>query len=120
LPSSHEGLPIVLLEALCYGLPVLVSDIPSNLEVVGDADRVFRMGNIAELRAKIRALSDLSLNATDREALRLNCVRRYNWTEISRKTSAGYEELVNSKSGRPTPALEFGPAIRQTTKQDMG
>ena len=36
LPSSHEGLPIALLEALSYGLPVLVSDIPSNLEVVGD------------------------------------------------------------------------------------
>jgi glycosyltransferase involved in cell wall biosynthesis len=99
LPSSHEGLPIVLLEALSYGLPVLVSDIPSNLEVVGDAHRVFRMGNIAELRAKLCALSDLSLNATEREALRLNCVRRYNWTEISRKTSAAYEELVNSKSG---------------------
>ena len=30
LPSYHEGLPIVLLEALSYGLPVLVSDIPAN------------------------------------------------------------------------------------------
>lgn len=30
LPSFHEGLPIVLLEALSYRLPVLVSDIPAN------------------------------------------------------------------------------------------
>jgi glycosyltransferase involved in cell wall biosynthesis len=118
LPSSHEGLPIALLEALSYGLPVLVSDIPANLEVVGDADRVFRMGSIAELRAKICALSDLSLNATEREAVRLNCVRRYNWTEIARKTSAAYEALVGSRSGVPLPRLEFEPAIRQETKHE--
>jgi glycosyltransferase involved in cell wall biosynthesis len=30
LPSSHEGLPIALLEAISYRLPVIVSDIPAN------------------------------------------------------------------------------------------
>ena len=30
LPSYHEGLHIVLLEALSYGLSVMVSDIPAN------------------------------------------------------------------------------------------
>ena len=33
IPSSHEGLPIALLEAMSYGLPVLASDIPANKEV---------------------------------------------------------------------------------------
>ena len=32
LPSSHEGLPIALLEAMSYGVKVVVSDIPANLE----------------------------------------------------------------------------------------
>jgi glycosyltransferase involved in cell wall biosynthesis len=112
LPSSHEGLPIALLEALSYGLPVLVSDIPSNLEVVADADRVFQMGNIAELSTKIRVLSDLSLSASDREAVRLNCARRYNWTEIAQKTSAAYEGLVNSNSGVPLPRLNSSPRYK--------
>jgi glycosyltransferase involved in cell wall biosynthesis len=112
LPSSHEGLPIALLEALSYGSPVLVSDIPSNLEVVGDADRVFRMGNIAELSAKIRALSNFNLSMSVREAVRLDCARRYNWTEIAQKTSAAYEELVNSKSGVPLPRLNSSPRYK--------
>jgi hypothetical protein len=58
------------------------------------------------------------LNTTEREALRFNCVRRYNWTEIARKTSAAYEELVNSKSGVPLPRLNA--SLRQETKQDIG
>jgi glycosyltransferase involved in cell wall biosynthesis len=103
LPSSHEGLPIVLLEALSYGLPVLVSDIPSNLEVVADPARVFRMGSIAELSGKIRALTALKLGAAEREALRRDCARRYDWTEIARRTSAVYDELVGSKRTFPLP-----------------
>jgi glycosyltransferase involved in cell wall biosynthesis len=97
LPSSHEGLPIVLLEALSYGLPVLVSDIPSNLEVIGDAARVFRMGNIADLSGKIRVLTAMKLGAAEREALRRDCARRYDWTEIAQRTSAAYDELADSR-----------------------
>ena len=100
LPSSHEGLPIALLEALSYGLPVLVSDIPSNLEVVSNADHVFRMGDIAELSAKMAAATELKLGAPEREAIRRDCARRYDWTEIAERTSAAYDELVNAKRGR--------------------
>ena len=112
LPSSHEGLPIALLEALSYGLPVLVCDIPSNMEVVSDTDRVFRMGSITDLSAKMRALSGVSLSASGREAIRLNCARRYNWTEIAQKTSAAYVELVHSKPGVAFPHLNSSPRYK--------
>ena len=42
LPSYHEGLPIALLEAMSYGLSVLVSDIPANLEVGLSKERYFK------------------------------------------------------------------------------
>lgn len=103
LPSSHEGLPIVLLEALSYGLPVLVSDIPSNLEVVDDPARVFRMGDIVELSAKICALTDLKLDAAERESLRRDCALRYDWTEIARRTSLAYDDLVGPKQTLSRP-----------------
>src|SRR5690606_15422266 len=41
LPSSHEGLPIVLLEALSFGLPVIASAIPANLELGLGAESYF-------------------------------------------------------------------------------
>ena len=50
LPSYHEGLPIVLLEAMSYVLPVLVSDIPANKEVELPAERYFRCGDVDDLR----------------------------------------------------------------------
>lgn len=50
LPSFHEGLPIALLEAMSYGLSVLVSDIPAKLEVNLNKKRYFKCGNIEDLR----------------------------------------------------------------------
>jgi len=46
LPSYHEGLPIALLEAMSYQLPVLVSDIAPNKEVTLPKDRYFPVGDI--------------------------------------------------------------------------
>jgi glycosyltransferase involved in cell wall biosynthesis len=56
LPSSHEGLPIALLEALSYGLPTLASDIPANLEVASPSGRYFPLGDLEQLTEGLRDL----------------------------------------------------------------
>jgi glycosyltransferase involved in cell wall biosynthesis len=58
LPSYHEGLPIALLEALSYGLSVLVSDIPANKEVDLSAECFFNSGDMADLREKPQSAGD--------------------------------------------------------------
>ena len=42
LPSSHEGQPIAVLEALSYGCPVVLSDIPAHREIAAAARDILR------------------------------------------------------------------------------
>jgi glycosyltransferase involved in cell wall biosynthesis len=100
LPSSHEGLPIALLEALSYGLPVLVSNIPPNVEVVNDPSHVFRVGDTRDLASKLVALTSSKPDASEREAMRQESARRYDWNDVALKTSAAYRELIGPEDSR--------------------
>jgi glycosyltransferase involved in cell wall biosynthesis len=113
LPSSHEGLPIVLLEALSYGLPVLVSDIPSNLEVISDPAQIFRVGDTCDLASRLASLTSLKLSMNEREAIRRESVRRFDWTDIALKTSAAYRELIADHDGAPVRAIAAANRIAQ-------
>lgn len=94
LPSSHEGLSITLLEALGYGLPVLVSDIPANLEVGLAPEHYFPQGNRTLLATKIHEFSAIPITPDARIA-RINWVKkRYNWHNISLRTLAIYRSIV--------------------------
>lgn len=95
LASSHEGLPIALLEAMAYGLPVAVSDIAPNLEVALPAECYFPTGDIPALAARLKAL--LAVDAPARVAYDM---RKYDWDEIARQTAAVYHSL---EPQRPVP-----------------
>lgn len=56
LPSSHEGLPIALLEAMSYHVPVIASDIPANLEIGLPQRHYFPCGNIDALAKRIEEM----------------------------------------------------------------
>jgi glycosyltransferase involved in cell wall biosynthesis len=60
LPSAYEGLPMVLLEAMSCGLPVVGSDIPAIAEVVEDGvtGLLVPVGNPARLARALREAVD--------------------------------------------------------------
>lgn len=86
LPSTHEGLPIALLEAMSYGVPVLASDIPANLEVgLGEAN-YFRVGDADSLAEGLRRLAAVPATAQTRERQRQHVASRYDWDRIAFET----------------------------------
>lgn len=93
LPSSHEGLPIALLEALSFGLPVLASDIPANLEVGLTADHYFELGNVDRLSEKIALLTKRSLNDEEISKVKFWVEKNYDWHVIRDKTIKVYSLL---------------------------
>ncbi|MGH6811459.1 MAG: glycosyltransferase family 4 protein [Methylocella sp.] len=94
LPSSHEGLPIALLEALSYGLPTLVSDIEPHLEVELPARHYFRMGNVDSLAEAIKRMIAFEVSEEWSENLRQWTSKRYNWSTSAQETIAIYRSLI--------------------------
>lgn len=84
LPSSHEGLPIALLEAMSYGVKVIVSDIPANLEVGLPQNDYFHVGNVDELAKK---LNDVITHPVEHIEYDMT---KYDWDKIAREVRKVY------------------------------
>jgi glycosyltransferase involved in cell wall biosynthesis len=104
LPSSHEGLPIALLEAMKMGIPVLASDIAANLEVGLDAASYVPLGDTKALAARLRALAVAT--PEEREAiaqkLQASC-GRYDWDVIAKMTL----QIMKKVGGKESTAISL-------------
>ena len=58
LPSEREGLSYALLEAMANGCAPVVTDIPANVEAVGDRAIRVPFGDATALEAALRHLLD--------------------------------------------------------------
>jgi glycosyltransferase involved in cell wall biosynthesis len=100
LPSFHEGLPISALEAASCGVPMLLSDIPANLDVGLGATNYFTTGDEGELAACLRRPGADFVYDVDR-------IRKaFDWDRIAEQTLAIYrkvaERAANQVGGAPS------------------
>ncbi|MCF6247411.1 MAG: glycosyltransferase family 4 protein [Desulfobacula sp.] len=94
LPSYHEGHPIALLEAMSYGLSVLVSDIPANLEVNLSPKRYFKCGNVNDLKNKMEYCLVNKITEKEKAHFRSQIEEKYNWKKIAEQTIEVYEDTL--------------------------
>lgn len=87
LPSANEGLPITLLEAMDFGLDVLVSDIPANSIKQLSPDDFFKVGDIKDLSERIVH------KISKRQFSRNYDLSDYDWDNIARQTISLYRTV---------------------------
>ena len=96
LPSRYEGLPLVVVEAMHCGRPVIVTDVAGNIEVVEDGVT----GYVAEA-ATIRHLS---------AAMERAWSDRGRWESVGRRAAEAIRKLVPAD-----PATEFASKLLSLT-----
>jgi glycosyltransferase involved in cell wall biosynthesis len=110
LPSQLEGLPLTLLEAASFGLPVVASSIPPHLEVLGSGGpgrRLHRPGDAEGLGAALgQVLADPAAERAAAAALRDRVLRSYCWEDAARRTEAVYRAVLER---RPAGAPQATP-----------
>lgn len=99
LPSSHEGMPIAMLEALSYGLPVVASDIPANLEVGLEPDHYFPLGDCARLAERIRQHAAIEADEESCAARRTWVAERNDWQRVAARTLEVYGTVSSNVRG---------------------
>lgn len=90
LPSYHEGLPIALLEAISYNLPILASDIPANLELA-DVEETFPVGDISVLSGKLEKMTKFDLTES---IARKRIEVEFNWDFVAAETETLYYDVM--------------------------
>lgn len=91
LPSDLEGMPLSLLEAMCYGNCCLTSDIPECTEVTGTAAAQFPAGEIAQLRSLLtRLCEEPETVARFREEAKQAIRLKDDWEQVTEKTLEHY------------------------------
>lgn len=100
LPSHNEGLPVSVLEAMAYGLPVLTSHAGGLPELVRDGENgllIHAGDQNAIAAALIRLLDDAALRAKLGNTARTDIAAHYSDLVILPRLSAIYDDVLSGR-----------------------
>lgn len=94
LPSDLEGQSLSLLEALSYGIPCVISDIPENVKTAMEFGYLFKAGNIKELT---EILKSENLTKEHNSKSQIQYIQsKHNWDDIARHTEEVYWHVIKN------------------------
>jgi glycosyltransferase involved in cell wall biosynthesis len=97
LPSYHEGLPTVLLEAMSCGLPVIATNVRGNRDLIstGENGILVPAHSPKKMAEAISSLIDDEVLRNDIGTNARNTIeKKYTWDIISKKILECYESLI--------------------------
>lgn len=97
LPSTHEGLPITLLEAIGFGRPCVASDIPANRELPLPADAYFHPGDVSALRDRLQRVIDGDDGMIMASAQRERVLDEHCWDTVARRTLSALQAVASGR-----------------------
>ena len=71
LSSRWEGMPLVLVEAMSHGLPIVTSDLPVSHEIMGDFGLYFKNGDIKDLANRLEDATHMDWKTKSQEAFEI-------------------------------------------------
>jgi glycosyltransferase involved in cell wall biosynthesis len=99
-PSLVEGFGIPALEAMAAGCPVIASDTPALLEVLGGAGLHAKVGDAAGLATAMAKVRDRAFRAELRER-GLERARAFSWDAAARDTMEVYRDAAQAGPDAP-------------------
>jgi glycosyltransferase involved in cell wall biosynthesis len=115
-PSETQDSSNGLLEAMSYGLPCVASDIPENLEVLGDAGLRFRSRSVEDLQTILdKALSDSGLAEQLTARVRRRVESRFTWDHAADQLEDLYSRLL--AGWRPHAAAQARPRWARSARE---
>ena len=94
-PSIYEGFGIPVLEAMQAGCPVLSSNIPSLVEVIGHGGLFFSPNDYTEMKTKFNKLTDDDFKK-EKINYGLSRSKDFSWKKTFDKVASLYEQLLYS------------------------
>ena len=71
LSSRWEGMPLVLVEAMSHGLPIVTSDLPVSKEILGNFGLYFKNGDINDLTDRLEEATHIDWHQKSQEAFEI-------------------------------------------------
>jgi glycosyltransferase involved in cell wall biosynthesis len=99
-PSFFEGFSLTPLEALSFGRPIVLSNIPVHKEVYGDGFEYFDPNNIESLESALQTAVTDSYKSRCK-FLGRPLLEKYSWDTFALKNVALYREIVSGAPAHP-------------------
>ena len=96
LPSYFEALSMTVIEAMCYGIPIVTTNISTMPELLGNKITLIQPGNVPQLANEILSLNqntNLRMKMSNIEYQRAK--RKFSVDIIMKKTINIYNSLIN-------------------------